>query len=220
MPGVRRRPGGPGGHARQRRHAERLVQVCEQPSPRSQIVEELVEHRVKGVRLGNPPVSLPHVQNPVNDLAEHLVEGSGRIAARGLAHAGTDGRRRLPHAQGRATGLRHLTRGTSLPWTSGSSCPPSVRIESAQRTNQVVMPRAYRGRPCPGGGRDSHGPANPGVAAGDDHLHHKTRPGRGWWQGDRFAPSWRLARVSRPGRGRGASSGRWPGCARSSGRPP
>jgi hypothetical protein len=123
MPGVRRRPGGPGRHARQRRHAERLVQVCEQPSPRSQIIEELVEHGVKGVRLGNPPVSLPHVQNPVNDLAEHLVEGSGRIVARGLAHADTDARRRLPHAQGRATGLRHLTRGTSLPWISGSSCP-------------------------------------------------------------------------------------------------
>jgi hypothetical protein len=70
VPGVRWRPAGPGRDARQRRHAERLVLVCEQPGPGSQIVEELVEHRVQGVCLGNPTVSLPHVQNPVNDLAE------------------------------------------------------------------------------------------------------------------------------------------------------
>ena len=131
MPGVRRRPGGPGRHARQRRHAERLIQICEQPGPGSQIVEELVEYRVKGVRFGNPPVSLPHVQNPVDDLAEHLVEGGGRIVGRGLAHAGTDAGRRPPHAQGRATGLRHLTRGIPLSLTSGSSCPASP-MESAQ----------------------------------------------------------------------------------------
>ena len=83
MPGVRWRSAGRGRHARQRRHAERPVLVCEQPGPGSQIVEELVEHRVEGVRLGDPPVSLLHVQNPVNDLAEHLVEGGSRIAAPG-----------------------------------------------------------------------------------------------------------------------------------------
>jgi hypothetical protein len=39
------------------------------------------------------------------------------------------------------------------------------------------MDRAYRGRPCSGGGRDSLRPADPDVAAGDGHLHHGTRPG-------------------------------------------
>src|SRR6202043_1911897 len=93
------------------------------PGPGSQIVKELVEHRVESVRLGNPSVSLPHVQNHVNDLAEHLVEGGGRIVAPGRAHDGADRGRRPAHAQGRATGLRHPTRGTSLPLTSGSSRP-------------------------------------------------------------------------------------------------
>jgi hypothetical protein len=74
----------------QRRYAERPVLVCEQPGPGSQIVEELVEHRVEGVRLGDSSVSLLHVQNPVNDLAEHLVEGGGRIVAPGRTHADTD----------------------------------------------------------------------------------------------------------------------------------
>jgi hypothetical protein len=121
MPGVRRRSAGPGLHARQRRYAECLVLVCEQLGPGSQIAEELVEHRVEGMRLGNPPVSLPHIQNPVNDLTEYLVEGGGRIVAPGPAHAGTDAGRRPPRTQSRATGLRHLTRWTSLPLTSGSS---------------------------------------------------------------------------------------------------
>jgi hypothetical protein len=66
-------------------------------------------------------VSLLHVQNRVNDLAEHLVDGGGRIVAPVLAHAGTDAGRRPPHAQGRPTGLRHLTRGTSVPLTLRSS---------------------------------------------------------------------------------------------------
>jgi hypothetical protein len=131
MPGVWRRSAGGGGLGRQRRHAEYLVLVGEQPGPGSQIVEELVEHRVEGVRLGNPPVSLLHVQNCVDDLAEHLVEGGGRIVAPGLAHAGTDAGLRPPHAQGRAAGLRHPTRATSLPQTAGSSRPASLD-ETAQ----------------------------------------------------------------------------------------
>ncbi len=131
MPRVRRRSAGRGRHARQRRHAECLVLVCEQPGPGSQIGEELVEHRVEGVRLGNPSVSLLHVQNRVDDLAEHLVEGGRRIVAPGRAHAGTDAGRRPPPAQGRAIGLGHRTRGTSLPLTSGSS-RPAARMTSAQ----------------------------------------------------------------------------------------
>ena len=90
MPRMRRRPASRGRHVRQRRHAERLVLVCKQPGPGSQIVEELVEHPVEGVRLGNPSVSLPHVQNRVDDFAEHLVEGGDRIVAPGLAHAGAN----------------------------------------------------------------------------------------------------------------------------------
>src|ERR1017187_10240712 len=39
------------------------------------------------------------------------------------------------------------------------------------------MDRAYRGRPCSGGGRASLRPADPDVAAGDVHLHHGRRPG-------------------------------------------
>jgi hypothetical protein len=176
MPRVRWRSAGRGRHARQRRHAECLVLVCEQPGPGSQIAEELVEHRVEGVRLGDPSVSLLHVQNHVNDLAEHLVDGGGRIVAPGRAHAGTDAGRRPPHAQGRATGLRHPTRGTSLPLTSGSSRPASP--DEIRSVNKRGMDRAYRGRPCPGGCRDSVSPANPAVAAGDGHLYHETPPGR------------------------------------------
>jgi Major Facilitator Superfamily len=122
MPGVRRRPGGPGRHARQRRHAERQVLVCEQLGPGSQIVEELVEHRVQSVCLGNPAVSLPHVQNPVNDLAEHLVEGGGRIVAPGLAHAGTVA---YHHGRSRA-------RSVPLVWSSASrsAMSSSDRVKS------------------------------------------------------------------------------------------
>jgi hypothetical protein len=131
MPRVRWRSAGRGRHTRQRRHAQRLVLVCEQPGPGSQIGEQLVEHRMQGVRLGNPSVSLLHVQNHVNDLAEHLVEGGRRIAAPVRAHTGTDAGRRPPHAQGRAIGSGHRTRGTSLPLTSGSSRRPA-RTTSAQ----------------------------------------------------------------------------------------
>ena len=100
MPGVRWRSAGRARHARQRRHAECLFLVSKQPGPGSQIAEELVEHRVEGVRLGNPSVGLLHVQNRVDDLAEHLVEGGSRIIAPGRAHAGTDAGRRPPLAQG------------------------------------------------------------------------------------------------------------------------
>lgn len=93
---------------------QRLFLISKQPGPGSQIVKELVEHRVEGVRLGNPSVSLPHIQNHVDDLAEHLVKGGGRIVAPGRAHAGTDAGRRPPRAQDPATGSRHPTRRTSL----------------------------------------------------------------------------------------------------------
>ena len=63
-----------------------------------------VEYRVQSVRLGNPPVSLPHVQNRVDDFAEHRVEGGDRIVPPRLAHAGADAGRRPAHGQGRATG--------------------------------------------------------------------------------------------------------------------
>jgi len=109
MPGVRRRPASRGRHVRQRRHAECLVLVCEQPGPRSQIVEEPVEYRVQGVRLGNPSVSLPHVQDRIDDFAEHLVEGGHRIVTPGLAHASAEAGRRPAQAPGRATGSRHPT---------------------------------------------------------------------------------------------------------------
>ncbi len=85
MPGVRWLSAGRARHARQRRHPECLFLISKQPGPGSQIVKELVEHRVEGVRLGNPSVSLPHVQNRVDDLAEHPVEGGGRIVAPGRA---------------------------------------------------------------------------------------------------------------------------------------
>ena len=123
VPGVRGLAAGRGRHARQRRHPECLFLISKQPGPGSQIVKEQVEHPVEGVRPGNPPVGLLHVQNHVNDLAEHLAEGGSRIAAPGRArrivapgraHAGTDASRRPPHPQGPATGSRHRTRGTSL----------------------------------------------------------------------------------------------------------
>ena len=114
MPGVRRLSAGRARHARQRRHPECLFLISKQPGPGSQIVKELIEHRVEGVRLGNPSVSLLHIQKHVDDLAEHLVEGGGRIVAPGRAHAGTEAGRRPAHAQGSATGSRHPTRGTSL----------------------------------------------------------------------------------------------------------
>src|SRR5262249_17996092 len=90
VPRGRWRPAGRARHVRQRRHPEGLVLVREQPGPGSQVGEELVEHRVEGVRLGNSPVSLPDVQDRVNDLAEHLVEGGDRVVALWRAHAGTD----------------------------------------------------------------------------------------------------------------------------------
>ena len=65
---------------------EGLVLVGEQPGPGPQVGEQLVEHRVEGVRLGDPSVRLPDVQDRVNDLAEHLVEGGGRILVPGRAH--------------------------------------------------------------------------------------------------------------------------------------
>src|SRR5438874_12546395 len=113
MPGVWWRPAGCGRLARQRRHAQCLVLVREQPGPGSQVGEELVEHRVEGVRLGDPSVSLPDVQDRVNDLAEHLVEGGDRVVAPWQAHAGTGAGQWPPHAQGRTTGSRH-----SMPRTS------------------------------------------------------------------------------------------------------
>ena len=85
VPGVRWRSAGRALHARQGRRAECLVQVREQPGPSSQVGEELVEQRMESIRLGDPSVSLPDVQDRVNDLVEHLVEGSDRIVARGRA---------------------------------------------------------------------------------------------------------------------------------------
>ena len=114
VPGVGGLSAGRARHARQRRHPQCLFLISKQPAPGSQIVKELVEQRVQGVRLGNPPVGLLDVQNRVDDLAEHLVEGGDWIAAPGRAHAGTDAGRRPPRAQCPATGSRHLTRGTSL----------------------------------------------------------------------------------------------------------
>ena len=114
VPGVRGLSADRARHARQRRHPEYLFLISKQPGPGSQIVKELVEHRVEGVRLGNPSVGLLHVQNHVDDLVEHLVEGGSRIVAPGRAHGGTDAGQRPPHAQGPATGSRHLTRGTSV----------------------------------------------------------------------------------------------------------
>jgi len=153
MPGVRWCSAGGARHARQRRHAECLFLVSKQPGPGSQIVEELVEHRVQGVRLGNPSVGLLHVQNRVDYLAEHLVEGDGRIVAPGRAHAGTDAGRGPPLAHGRASGLRHPTRAICLPLTAGSSRAASPDETPLRQQNEVAMDRAYRGRPCPGGGR-------------------------------------------------------------------
>src|SRR5215475_6856197 len=113
VPGGRWRPAGRARHVRQRRHPQGLVLVREQPGPGPQVGEEVVEHRIEGVRLGDPSVSLPDVQDRVNDLAEHLVEGGDRVVAPWRAHAGTDARRRPPHAQGEATGSRHPTPRTS-----------------------------------------------------------------------------------------------------------
>src|SRR5690348_16207411 len=100
VPAGRWRPAGRARHVRQRRHPEGLVLVREQPGPGPQVGEELVEHRVESVRLGDPSVSLPDVQDRVNDLAEHLVEGGDRVVAPWRAHAGTDARRPPPPAPG------------------------------------------------------------------------------------------------------------------------
>jgi hypothetical protein len=114
VPAGRWRPAGRARHVRQRRHPEGLVLVREQPGPGPQVGEQLVEHRVEGVRPGDPPVRLPDVQDRVNDLAEHLVEGGDRVAARWRAHAATDARRPPPPAPGRATGSRHPKPRTSF----------------------------------------------------------------------------------------------------------
>ena len=100
VPRGRWRSAGRARHARQRRHAECLVLVSEQPGPGSQVGEQLVEHRVEGVCLGDPSVGLLHVQDRVNDLAEHLVKSGERIVAPGQAHASTDAARRPSHTQG------------------------------------------------------------------------------------------------------------------------
>jgi hypothetical protein len=130
-------------HARQRRHAECLVLVGEQLGPGSQVGEELVEQRVEGVRLGDPPVSLPDVQDRVNDIAEYLVEGSGRIVALGRAHAGTDAGRRHWRVQGRATGLRHPTPGDLL--ISARALSPAssdeIRLGSGRSSRGQSAPR-------------------------------------------------------------------------------
>jgi len=96
IPGVRRRPARPARHARQRRHAERPVGLREHLGPGSQVGEEPVEHPVQGLRPGNPAAGLPDVQDRVNDLAEHLVEGDSRILARGRAHPVTLARAQRP----------------------------------------------------------------------------------------------------------------------------
>jgi hypothetical protein len=128
------------------------------------------------VRLGNPSVSLLHVQNHVNDLAEHLVEGGRRIVAPVRAHAGTDAGWRPPHAQGRAIGLGHRTSGTSLPVTSGSSRPASARdIRSVNKRGSpapsVPRPAPPRRRPRlalpsqSGGRRRRRPPSSPDATA-------------------------------------------------------
>jgi hypothetical protein len=89
----------------------RLHLVGEQQGPGSQVGEELVELGMQGLRLGNPPVSLPNVQDRVDDLAEHLVEGGGWIVARRRAHGTADAGRRPRHAPGCTTGPRHPTPG-------------------------------------------------------------------------------------------------------------
>lgn len=130
VPGVRWRPAGCARHARQRRHTECLVLVREQPGPGSQVGEELVELCVEGLRLGDPAVSLPNVQDRIDDLAKHLVEGGGWIIARGRAHADTDAGRRPRHARGRTTGLRHPTPRDLLISDRASSARPA-RMTSA-----------------------------------------------------------------------------------------
>src|SRR6185437_11441276 len=57
------------------------------------------------------------------------------------------------HAQGRASGLRHLTRETSLPLTPDSSCP--VRADEIRSVSQSGSHAQSVPRPAlPGGGRD------------------------------------------------------------------
>ena len=108
VPAGRWRPAGRARHVRQRRHPEGLVLVREQPGPGPQVGEELVEHRVEGVRLGDPSVRLPDVQDRVNDLAEHLVEGGDRVVAPWRAHAG-------PDAAGRRSARKAVLPGHAIP---------------------------------------------------------------------------------------------------------
>ena len=95
--------------------SERCGQVLPEPvemlagDPADLLGEKPAGLRVEGLRPGDPAASLPNVQDRIDDLAEHPVEGRGWIIARGPAHADTDAGRRPRHAQGRTTGLRLST---------------------------------------------------------------------------------------------------------------
>lgn len=145
VPGAGWRSAGRARHARQRRHAKCLVLIREQPGPRSEVGEEPVKQRVEGVRLGDPSVSLSDVQDRIDDLAEDLVQGSGRILALGRAHAGTDAGRRPRHAQGRATGLRHSTPRDLLVSARAPSSGRPAHVNPPSEQDEVVVDRAYRG---------------------------------------------------------------------------
>jgi len=131
VPGVRWRPALPGRHAGQRRHAERPVLFREQLGPASQIGEELVEHPMQGLGSGNPAGRLPDVQDRVNDLAEHLVKGGGRILAPRRAHAATSAGRGPPRPWSQPPRLRHPTSGDLLIPGPGTHSPAS-RLTSAR----------------------------------------------------------------------------------------
>ena len=88
VPAGRWRPAGRARHIRQRRHPEGLVLVrAARPRPSGR--RELVEHRVEGMRLGDPSVRLPDVQDRVGmtSLSTWLSAAIGSSRRGGLTRA-------------------------------------------------------------------------------------------------------------------------------------
>ena len=157
VPRVRWCPARPARHARQRRHAERPVLGREQLGPRSQVGEELVEHPVQGLRPGDPAGCLPDVQERVNDLVEHLVEGGRRILAPGRAHRSTRAGRWPAYRPGQAFDYA-IPRRASLSLTQDCSAGPARLGPPGEQTNrswtEPTEAGAFRAAvPCPGHAR-------------------------------------------------------------------
>ena len=125
-------------------HTECFILLNEQLSPHPQVAKEPVELGVESLRLGDLHMRLLDVLHHVDDLAEHLIEGVGRIVGWGRAHVGKEPGRRPWKLEGRTTeSHRPLLTGRSFSdiwFLSTIDAVGSIPITE----RQVLVRGAYR----------------------------------------------------------------------------